>query len=163
MKLKYLFYNLRLCLLTTVLPAVGFVLAGPLVLAEVGPTLVQENIRVTGLVTSATDGLGLPGLSIILKGTNTGTVTNEEGRYTIEAPGDGVLVFSFVGFETQEVAVGGRTVIDMVMAESSLALDEVVVTALGIKREEKSLGFSVGKVRGEEFTRVAQENVLNSM
>lgn len=115
------------------------------------------------MVTAANDGAGLPGLSIIIKGTNTGTVTDQEGRYIIEASGDDVLVFSFVGFETQEVPVGGRSVIDIVMQESMQALSEVVVTALGIQREEKSLGYSVGKVDGDEFTRVAQENFLNSM
>ena len=125
--------------------------------------ITQQNHIVSGTVTSAVDGLGLPGLSIILKGTTTGTVTNQDGGYNIEVPDDGILVFSFVGFETQEVAVGGRNVIDIVMEESAMALDEIVVTALGIKREEKSLGFSVGRVDGEELTRVAQENVLNSM
>lgn len=125
-------------------------------------TLLPQN-RVTGIVTSSEDGVGLPGLSIIVKGTNTGTVTDFDGRYAIEVPGDAVLVFSFVGFETQEVAVGGRSVIDIGMQASMQSLDEVVVTALGIEREERSLGYSVGKVDGEEFTRVAQENFLNSM
>lgn len=127
-----------------------------------GPEPLSQQL-VTGQVTSASDGQGLPGLSILIKGTTIGTVTNQEGRYSIEAGPDAVLVFSFVGFETQEVPVQGRTVIDIVMQESAQALDEVVVTALGIQREERSLGFSVGQVDGEELTRVAQENVLNSM
>jgi len=123
----------------------------------------QNTVRVTGTVTSATDGTPLPGLSIIVKGTSIGTVTNSDGNYTLNVPADGTLVFSFVGFRTQEVAVQGRNVIHVVMEESVEALEEVIVTALGIKREEKSLGFSVGRVTGDELTRVAQENVLNSM
>jgi len=123
----------------------------------------QGTIRVTGTVTSAVDGTPLPGLSIIVQGTSVGTITNTDGNYTINAPEDGILVFSFVGFRTQEVPVEGRNVINVSMEESIEALEEVVVTALGIKREEKSLGFSVGKVSGEELTRVAQENILNSM
>lgn len=123
----------------------------------------QGTIRVTGTVTSSSDGTPLPGLSIVVKGTSQGTITNADGKYTINAPEDAILIFSFVGFSTQEIAIQSRNVIDVVMEESIEALEEVVVTALGIKREEKSLGFSVGKVSGEELTRVAQENVLNSM
>jgi TonB-linked SusC/RagA family outer membrane protein len=124
----------------------------------------QQSSTVSGLVAAAADGTALPGLSIIVKGTTIGTVTTFEGKYSIEVPDDNaVLVFSFIGFTSQEIAVEGKSVIDVVMEESFEALDEVVVTALGIKREEKSLGFSVGKVSGEELTRVAQENVLNSM
>ncbi|MBT3383306.1 MAG: SusC/RagA family TonB-linked outer membrane protein [Prolixibacteraceae bacterium] len=120
--------------------------------------------RVTGKVTSASDNLGLPGLSIIVKGTTRGTVTDVDGNYSIGVDeSNATLVFSFVGFTTKEVAVNGQSVIDVIMEESFEALGEVVVTALGIKREEKSLGFSVGRVDGEELTRVAQENVLNSM
>jgi TonB-linked SusC/RagA family outer membrane protein len=128
-----------------------------------GMAFTPQQSRVTGVVSSADDGIGLPGLSIIIKGTNVGTVTDADGRYAIEAPNNAVLVFSFVGFETQEVEVGGRSVIDVIMQPSMQALNEVVVTALGIQREEKSLGYSVGKVQGEEFTRVAQENFLSGM
>lgn len=124
----------------------------------------QQSKTVSGLVTSSTDGTALPGLSIVIKGTSIGTVTTFEGKYSIDVPdNNAVLVFSFIGFKMQEVAVQGKSVIDVVMEESIEALDEVVVTALGIKRAEKSLGFSVGKVSGDELTRVAQENVLNSM
>ncbi|SHF22293.1 TonB-linked outer membrane protein, SusC/RagA family [Mariniphaga anaerophila] len=123
----------------------------------------QQTIKVSGTVTSAADETPLPGLSIIVKGTSLGTITNSDGSYTINAPADGTLTYSFVGFQTQEVAIQGRSVINVSMQESIEALEEVVVTALGIKREEKSLGYSVAKVDGPEFTRVAQENFLNSM
>lgn len=162
MKLQYLLSDIRRRALALVLSALAIAIS-PGNMSFGSAPLFQENTRVTGMVTSASDGLGLPGLSIIIKGTNTGTVTDQDGRYSIDVPADGTLVFSFVGFETQEVPVGGRSTIDLVMEPSMAALEEVVVTALGIKREEKSLGYSVGKVDGEEFTRVAQENFLNSM
>ncbi|MCG6188062.1 SusC/RagA family TonB-linked outer membrane protein [Maribellus maritimus] len=123
----------------------------------------RQNMTVTGTVTSAGDGLALPGLSILQQGTNNGTVTDIDGKYSIEVPQNSTLVFSFIGFRTQEIDVQGRNTINVSMEENIESLDEVVVTALGIKREEKSLGFSVGRVAGEELTRVAQENVLNSM
>lgn len=123
----------------------------------------EQNITVTGTVTSATDGAVLPGLSILQKGSTNGTVTDANGKYSINVPSNATLVFSFIGFKSQEVDVQGRSTINVTMEESVEALDEVVVTALGIKREEKSLGFSVGRVTGNELTRVAQENVLNSM
>jgi TonB-linked SusC/RagA family outer membrane protein len=123
----------------------------------------QQATTVTGTVRSDAGEL-LPGVSIIVKGTNTGVITNIDGMFSISVPSDqSVLVFSFVGMETQEVALNGRTTINVTMTTSSIGVDEVVVTALGIKREEKSLGYSVGKVAGEELTRVVQENVLNSM
>ncbi|NQU52551.1 MAG: SusC/RagA family TonB-linked outer membrane protein [Bacteroidetes bacterium] len=119
---------------------------------------------VKGKVTSSSDGIGLPGLSIAVKGTSQGTITDLDGNYSITVDdSNATLVFSFVGFAMQEVPINGQTVINITMVESSESLDEVVITALGIKRSEKSLGFSVGKVSGEELTRVAQENVLNSM
>lgn len=156
-KRKVLFY---LILSVSFLFINGKTLAGSV--AGINPAD-QGTIRVTGTVTSATDGTPLPGLSIVVQGTSQGTVTGSDGNYAINAPEDGILIFSFVGFRTQEIAVQGRSVINVSMEESIEALEEVVVTALGIRREEKSLGFSVGRVSGEELTRVAQENVLNSM
>ncbi len=123
----------------------------------------QERIEVTGTVTSATDNTPLSGVSIVVKGTFIGTVTDIDGKYNIEVVDNATLHFSFIGFQSQEVDVQGRRILNVAMEESMEHLDEVIVTALGIKREEKSLGFSVGKVGGEELTRIAQENLLNSM
>lgn len=121
------------------------------------------QINVSGTVTSD-DGELLPGVSIVVKGTANGVVTNFEGNYTFNGvPSDAIFVFSFVGMQTQEVAVEGRTRIDVVLATSSIGMDEVVVTALGISREKKSLGYSVGEVDGESLQKVAQENVLNAL
>lgn len=124
----------------------------------------QQGIVITGRVTSATDNTIMPGVSIVVMGTRRGTVTNSAGEYSIEVPGtDAVLVFSFIGYTTQEVVVGNQKVINITMTESVEALEEVVVTALGITRREKSLGYSVGTVSGENLARVVQENAINSL
>ena len=161
MKYKYLIYNIRRFLLSLILTL--FLIPGTFASDKGEKSEAQQNIKVTGTVTSASDGTALPGLSILQKGTTNGTVTDVDGKYSIDVPQDATLVFSFIGFKTQEIEVQGKNTIDVTMEESVEALDEVVVTALGIKREEKSLGFSVGRVGGDELTRVAQENVLNSM
>ena len=122
-----------------------------------------NDIVVSGTVTSLEDGVPLPGVSIILKGTTEGTSADFDGNYSINVPNDGVLLFSYIGFETKEISVNGQLKHDVALDVDAQALDEVVVTALGIKREEKSLGYSVGKVAGEELTRVVNENVLNSL
>ncbi len=123
-----------------------------------------QGITVTGQVKSSEDGSPLPGVNVLLKGAQGGTITDVDGKYNIQVTDENsVLIFSYVGFTTEEISVGGRSVIDVEMVVDITSLQEIVVTALGIKREEKSLGYSVGKVDGQEFTRVAQENFLNSM
>lgn len=123
-----------------------------------------QEIRVTGKVTSSEDGSGLPGVSVLVKGSQQGTITDAEGNYSIGVPNNSaILVFSFIGYTSQEVVVSGRTVVDLALEPSMEQLGEVVVTALGIERQERSLGYSVGKLNGEELTNVAQENVLNSL
>ncbi len=124
-----------------------------------------DDHKVTGKVTSQTDGKGLPGVNVFVKGTpSIGTITDMSGDYSIVVDNENAtLIFSSIGLTTIEVPIIGKSVIDVGMEESMEALGEVVVTALGIKRNEKSLGYSVGKVKGEELARVAQENVLNSM
>src|SRR5690606_26771983 len=108
---------------------------------------------VTGTVTSAEDNEGLPGVTILVKGTQIGTVTNVDGEYTIDVTGSNpVLVFSYVGYETEEIPVNGRSTIDIALTPSLESLQEVVVTALGIEREERSLGYSVTEVEGQELT-----------
>ncbi|MCB0634542.1 MAG: TonB-dependent receptor plug domain-containing protein, partial [Lewinella sp.] len=119
---------------------------------------------ITGKVSAAGEDVGLIGVTVAVKGTSSGTVTDMDGMYRIEVQSpDDVLMFSFVGYETQEIVVGSQTVIDVVLEESAQILDEVVVTALGLSRQERSLGFSVGRVQGDDVTRVTQENVLNSL
>jgi TonB-dependent SusC/RagA subfamily outer membrane receptor len=138
-----------------------------LIFSVLSLSLFAQSIKaqtITGKIISKQDGFGIPGANITLKGTNKGTSSNENGTYSIEAVGNNsVLIVSFVGFETQEIRVGNRKIVDVSLEPSTSMLNEVVVTALGIKREEKSLGYSVAKVEGKEINRVAQENVLNAL
>ena len=124
----------------------------------------RADVTVNGKVTSADDNSALPGVNVYLKGTQTGTITDTEGNYTLSvADENGILVFSYIGYTTQEVAIGGKTSINVNLQPSLESLQEVVVTALGIEREQKSLGYSVGKVDGSSITTVAQENLLSGM
>ncbi|QHT67548.1 SusC/RagA family TonB-linked outer membrane protein [Rhodocytophaga rosea] len=124
----------------------------------------QADLTVTGRVTSEDGSEALPGVNVLLKGTNSGTITGINGEYSIVVPDrEAVLIFSYVGYNSTEEVVNGRTVINVSLSPSVGNLNEVVVTALGIQREQKSLGYSVGKVEGASITKVAQENVLNGM
>ncbi|MEO7693059.1 MAG: SusC/RagA family TonB-linked outer membrane protein [Chryseolinea sp.] len=121
----------------------------------------QERI-VSGAVLDA-DNLGVPGVNIVKKGTTSGTTTDSNGKYSISADDNDVLIFSFIGSVTQEIVVGPKTTISVTLEADATQLGEVVVTALGIERDEKSLGYAVSKVKGAEFTKVARENFLTSM
>lgn len=120
---------------------------------------------VTGTVTSGEDGSPLPGVSVLVKGTTRGTTTASDGKYSIATESaDAVLVFSFIGFRTQEIPVGGQTTIDVVLAEDASQLSEVVVTALGVSRETKTLVYATQSVKPAQLTEVRDaNNVLNSL
>src|SRR5690606_23914551 len=118
-------------------------------LCLVGATYAQER-QVSGKVTSATEGTPLAGVSVSVVGTTHATQTDPSGDYTIDIPGDDVtLVFSYVGFNSQRIEVGTQTVLNVQLAADEEALEEVVVTALGITRDKKSLGYAAQEVSGE--------------
>jgi len=126
--------------------------------------LMGQTATITGKIISEQDGLGIPGASISIKGTTKGTYSNDNGTFSLEISGTNTtLVISSMGFDTQELIIGNQTVIEIILVPSSSVLGEVVFTALGIKREEKSLGYSVARVDGKEVNRLPQENVLNSL
>lgn len=120
---------------------------------------------ISGRVTTSSDGTALPGVSVLVKGTTTGLTTDSDGRYSVTVPDESsVLVFSFIGFVTQEVVVGGRTVIDISMADDATELSEIVVTALGIPRETKTLVYATQTVKPSTLVEVRDaNNVLNSL
>src|SRR5688572_16101449 len=95
---------------------------------------------VSGKVTSADDGSGIPGVNIIHKGTSTGSVTDADGKFTISVPADAVLVFSFVGFISEEVSVNGRSSIDVQLTSDITALSEVVVVGYGEVKKSDATG-----------------------
>jgi TonB-linked SusC/RagA family outer membrane protein len=119
---------------------------------------------VSGRVTSSEDASPLPGVNILVKGLTTGTITDTEGKYTIQVPSaDATLVFSFVGYVSQEAQLGGRTSVDIVLNTDAAQLSEVVVTALGIQKEKKSLGYSVQTVGSENLTTARETNLANQL
>lgn len=123
-------------------------------------TFAQEK-TVTGKVSDASG--PLPGVTVIIKGTKTGTQTDFDGVYSIKASTGAVLQYSFIGLNTVEKTIGVSNVIDVTMTESAEALEEVVVTALGISREKKSLGYASQSVDGDDVSGVKSGNVANAL
>jgi TonB-linked SusC/RagA family outer membrane protein len=118
---------------------------------------------VSGTISDAT-GNRMPGVNIIVKGTSVGTTSDAEGKYNISVPdGSNTLVFSFIGYATQEVDVSTRTSVDITMAEDINELSEVVVTALGIERNTKALQFSATQVSGENLTQAREISTANAL
>ena len=123
--------------------------------------LAQEH-RVSGKVTGS-DGTPLPGITVQVKGTNTGTATNAAGEYELSVPDNATLVFRGIGFIEQSVKVGNSSTLTIALESGTKNLNELVVTALGIKREEKSLGYAQQQVGGDELSKTTETNVLNSL
>lgn len=111
--------------------------------------LAQER-TISGSVTSSEDGSTIPGVNVILKGTTNGTTSDFDGNYSLSVPDEGgILVFSFIGLISQEVTIGTRSTIDVAMQSDVQELQEVVVTALGIAKEKKALGYGVSSISNE--------------
>ena len=127
-------------------------------------TLFAQTRVISGTVTSAVAGEGpIPGVTVVVKGTTIGTTTDANGKYSITVPANATtLVFSYIGMKSQDVAIAGRSVIDGMMQADLLGLDEVVVTALGISREKKALGYSVQDLGGEKIEKTKVSNIVNA-
>jgi TonB-linked SusC/RagA family outer membrane protein len=121
--------------------------------------------NVSGRVTAAADGSAVPGASVMVKGTTQGTSTDADGRFSLQVnnPSSDILVVSFIGYATQEIALLGRTTLNVTLQEDVSQLSEVVVTALGIEREKRELGYSVQDVRGDRLTESRDANIANSL
>lgn len=117
---------------------------------------------ITGRITTS-DGQALANVSVRVKGATRGTTTNAAGEFTIEATRGETLVISSVGFQTQEITVGENATVRISLAASDSQLSEVVVTALGVRRERKALGYSVTEIKGEDLTKAREVNVMNSL
>ena len=131
-----------------------------LVDSQVGFTAVAQTMKATGVITDAS-GEPLIGATVMLKGTKRGVTTDVNGHFSIDAPNGSTLIVSYVGMVTREIKVGGKPV--NVTLEGGNALDEVVVTALGIKREKKSLGYAVDDINAEELMKNKNTNAINSL
>ena len=125
-------------------------------------TFAQEK-DITGTVTSKTDGIPLPGVNVIVQGTTNGAQTDFDGNYSITASVGDVLNFSYVGMTTIQITVGDSSVINAQLEEDAEQLNEVVVTALGIKKSRKSLTYAAQDINADELNRVKQTNPVNSL
>lgn len=124
-------------------------------------TALMAQNTVSGTVTSE-DGSPLIGVSVIVEGTSSGTITDFDGKYSVNAPDGASLQFSYTGYETTTVAIGNQSIIDVALSEG-VALEEVVVTALGISREKKNLTYATQTVSTDEITQARELNVVNSL
>lgn len=123
-----------------------------------------QNRTITGTVSSSEDGGPLPGVSVLVKGTTLGTITGIDGDYSISLPaGKTIIQFSFVGMISQEVVVAESNVIDVTLDPDVKALNEVIVTALGVSRDERSVGSSIQSVDGDKLSAVRESNLVGSL
>lgn len=128
----------------------------------VGQVFAQQG-TVSGKVTSADDGTPLPGVSVKVKGSTSGISTDPDGRYTIKASSDQILVFSYIGSTSEERTVGNNKIINVQLKQDARTLNEVAVTAFGVKQEVRSLGFSTQNVKAKEIVDSQQPNLVNAL
>lgn len=126
--------------------------------------IAAQTINISGTVTEKSTDLSLPGVSIYIKGTSTGTQTDNDGKFSLSAkPGD-ILSVAYIGFTTQEIPVTATTKdLNIQLEEASNSLNEVVVTALNISREKKSLGYAVQELKGEDLNQAKEANLVNAL
>ncbi|MDR1644207.1 MAG: SusC/RagA family TonB-linked outer membrane protein [Tannerellaceae bacterium] len=153
--------------LVLIAPTVALCLCQSIQAADETPSghathVTQQNSRVTGAVE---DNLGpIAGASLLVKGTSNGTITDQDGRFTLEGVKQGDIIrVSFIGYLAQEITYTGQSTLTIQLIEDSQTLDEVVVTALGIKREKKALGYAMQEVKGEALTETRDANVANAL
>ncbi|MFZ6014569.1 MAG: SusC/RagA family TonB-linked outer membrane protein [Bacteroidota bacterium] len=121
-----------------------------------------QSMEVSGKVHE--DSVGLPGVSVMIKGMNEGTVTNGDGEFNVKVPSpNSVLIFTFVGYATQEVEVNSRNYIEVSLQPDIISLSQVVVTALGLSREKKSLGYSTQEVKGSDLVQTVESNFVSNL
>ena len=140
----------------------GRLLAAMCAVVLTAGSLWAQNVTVTGTVVD-NNNEPVIGAYVVVEGTTVGTSTDANGAYRISAPRNGNLTFSSIGYKTQTVSIEGRSLINIILADDAEMLQETVVTALGIKKERKALGYSVTEVKSDELLRNKQTNVINSL
>lgn len=119
--------------------------------------------QISGTIISSEDHMGIPGVNVLLKGTLKGTITDIDGKFSLQANKGDTLTISFVGMESQQVIVGDRLNYDITLYPQSETINDVIVTALGLKREEKALGYAVQNIKGDEVSKVKELDVVNAL
>lgn len=131
-----------------------------LLLVQTGTAFAQQ---VSGTIRASQDQQPLVGVTVLVKGTTRGTVSGADGHYTVAAKAGDVLRFSFIGFKAVEIPVGAATVVDVALESEDAALQEVVVTALGITKEKKSLGYAVQELKSKDISEAREGNLVNAL
>jgi len=130
----------------------------------IGAQVALAQRTITGKVTGSDDGAGIPGATILVKGTTVGSITDVDGKFTLNVPKDkNVVLVSFVGMKSQEIKLGPDAVMDVILSPDVQELEGVVVTALGITRDKKALGYSVQDVKGSSLQTDGSANVINQL
>lgn len=130
-----------------------------LILGSLIGTAYAQSIRVSGVVKSSEDGQPLPGVTVLVKGTNNGFSTGADGSYILNnVPSNGTLEFRYVGMKTQNVSVAGKTTINVTMQPDAIQIESVVVTAMGVKKQDRKIGYAVTTVKGDD---IAKTNTIN--
>lgn len=123
-----------------------------------------QTRTLSGKVTSVQNGAGLPNVSVIIKGENRGTSTDKDGKYTLAVPRNATtLVYSFVGYSTQEASVTNGSVIDIRLIDTATTLSNVIVTAAGIKRQKNTLGYSVSTLQADQIAQKSESNPIRAL
>ena len=164
-KQKHLYFSVAFALSIALAPTSAYAVGNPVGSPDASmPQAVQQNgnHKVTGRVVDST-GEPLIGATIMVEGTKEGAVTDIDGNFTINTTSKAKLVISYVGYTTQTILVGDKTTIDVTLKEVANTMNEVVVTALGIKRAEKALSYNVQSVGSNELTRNKDANFVNSL
>jgi len=125
--------------------------------------LIAQDRTISGQITSEEDGGPIPGVNVLIKGTTTGTITDIDGNYNLVVPEDAVLIYTYVGFATQEIVVGNQSEIVVIFQPDVTQLEEIVVTALGIERTARSIGYSTQRIDEEELGDVPVNDVMASL
>ena len=164
-KQKHLYFSVAFALSIALAPTSAYAVGNPVGSPDASmPRAVQQNgnHKVTGRVVDSA-GEPLIGATIMVEGTKEGAVTDIDGNFTINTTSKAKLVISYVGYTTQTILVGDKTTIDVTLKEVANTMNEVVVTALGIKRAEKALSYNVQSVGSNELTRNKDANFVNSL
>lgn len=158
MSKKFYFQKLAALLKNIVVNTIVFLLFSSAAVAQTGP-----GITITGKVTDAQTNETLVGVTVGIKGTTKGVFTDVNGAYSIVADGASTLVFTYIGYSRTEIAVANQKTINVKLHPSAEQLKDVVVTALGIKRERRALGYSVTEVKGSSLTEARETNFVNGL
>ena len=134
-----------------------------LITVLITPCLMAQTKTITGVITSGSDNLPLPGATVQIKGTTTGTIADMDGKYTLEVPENGVLVFSFIGHIAQEMSVAGKTVINLTLPEETSKIDEIVVTGYGGTQKRSKLTNSISTVKEDLLTTGIHSNPAQAL